>query len=82
MGVPLMIVGGGGHWLPRAGAWMNTVKGVFGFGLLGVALAAGMLPGSVPWLVGGIIGRGQRLPWRTELFPNKPVSALHRSLAS
>jgi thiol:disulfide interchange protein DsbD len=39
MGVPLMVVGGtGGHWLPRAGAWMNGVKAVFGVLLLGVAI--------------------------------------------
>ncbi|MEM9622570.1 MAG: protein-disulfide reductase DsbD [Pseudomonadota bacterium] len=39
MGVPLMIVGGsGGHWLPRAGAWMNGVKAVFGVMLLAVAI--------------------------------------------
>ncbi len=39
MGLPLMIVGGsGGHWLPRAGAWMNGVKAVFGVLLLGVAI--------------------------------------------
>ena len=39
MGVPLMVVGAsGGHWLPRAGAWMNTVKAVFGVLLLAVAV--------------------------------------------
>lgn len=39
MGVPLLIVGAsGGHWLPRAGAWMNSVKAVFGVLLLGVAI--------------------------------------------
>jgi thiol:disulfide interchange protein DsbD len=61
MGVPLMVVGGsGGHWLPRAGIWMDTVKGVFGFGLLGVAiwLVERLVPGSVAlmlwavWLIG------------------------------
>lgn len=39
MGVPLLLVGGsGGHWLPRAGEWMNGVKAVFGVLLLGVAV--------------------------------------------
>ena len=39
MGVPLLIVGAsGGHWLPRAGAWMNGVKAVFGVLLLAVAV--------------------------------------------
>ena len=39
MGVPLMIVGGtGGHWLPRAGGWMDLVKAAFGVGLLAVAI--------------------------------------------
>lgn len=39
MGVPLLIIGAsGGHLLPRAGAWMNSVKAVFGVGLLAVAV--------------------------------------------
>ena len=39
MGLPLLIIGSsGGHLLPRAGAWMNAVKAVFGVGLLAVAL--------------------------------------------
>jgi thiol:disulfide interchange protein DsbD len=39
MGVPLMVVGvGGGTLLPRAGAWMNAVKAVFGVLLLGVSV--------------------------------------------
>ncbi|MDZ7668777.1 MAG: protein-disulfide reductase DsbD [Gammaproteobacteria bacterium] len=39
MGVPLLLIGAsGGHLLPRAGAWMNAVKAVFGVGLLAVAV--------------------------------------------
>ena len=39
MGLPLLVVGaGGGHFLPRAGAWMDVVKAVFGVLLLGVAV--------------------------------------------
>ncbi|HET6591503.1 MAG TPA: protein-disulfide reductase DsbD [Xanthomonadales bacterium] len=39
MGTPLILLGAsGGHLLPRAGAWMNAVKAVFGVGLLAVAI--------------------------------------------
>ncbi|MGA1371914.1 MAG: protein-disulfide reductase DsbD [Pseudomonadales bacterium] len=39
MGVPLIVVGAsGGHFLPRSGPWMDTVKAVFGVGLLAVAI--------------------------------------------
>ncbi|GLP95760.1 thiol:disulfide interchange protein DsbD [Paraferrimonas sedimenticola] len=39
MGVPLLIMGTtGGKLLPRAGAWMNVIKTVFGFLLIAVAI--------------------------------------------
>lgn len=39
MGVPLLLVGTlGAKLLPRPGAWMNRVKGLFGFILLGTAI--------------------------------------------
>ena len=39
MGVPLIVAGvSAGKLLPRAGAWMNTVKAVFGVMLLGVGI--------------------------------------------
>lgn len=39
MGIPLLLVGtGAGRFVPKAGAWMNAVKGVFGVMLLAVAL--------------------------------------------
>ncbi len=39
MGVPLLVIGASGaHLLPRAGAWMDNVKAVFGVLLLGVAV--------------------------------------------
>lgn len=39
MGVPLLLlVTLGNRYLPRPGAWMNRVKGVFGFVFLGMAL--------------------------------------------
>lgn len=50
MGVPLLLLGtSAGKLLPRAGAWMNTVKAVFGVLLLAVALwlADRIMPG---WL--------------------------------
>jgi len=54
MGVPLLIIGTlGGKWLPRAGAWMDTVKAVFGVALLGVAIwmLERILPGPVVLLL-------------------------------
>ena len=48
MGVPLLLLGtSAGKLLPRAGAWMNVVKAVFGVLLLAVALwmADRILPG-------------------------------------
>ncbi len=48
MGVPLLLLGtSAGKLLPRAGAWMDTVKAVFGVLLLAVALwmADRILPG-------------------------------------
>ena len=39
MGVPLLIIGASaGHWLPRAGHWMERIKTLFGVLLLAVAL--------------------------------------------
>jgi len=39
MGFPLLIVGtSAGRLLPKAGAWMNTIKAGFGVGLLAVAI--------------------------------------------
>jgi thiol:disulfide interchange protein DsbD len=47
MGAPLLIVGSSaGRWMPRAGAWMDSVKRLFG--ALMLALAAWMLSRVVP----------------------------------
>jgi thioredoxin:protein disulfide reductase len=47
MGAPLLVVGSSaGRWLPRAGAWMDSIKRLFG--ALMLALAAWMLDRIVP----------------------------------
>jgi thiol:disulfide interchange protein DsbD len=49
MGVPLLIIGAsGGHLLPRAGAWMDAVKAIFGVLLLAVSI----------WLLDRVIAAG------------------------
>ena len=40
MGIPLIVLGAtGGKFLPKAGAWMDAVKGFFGVGLFAVAIS-------------------------------------------
>jgi len=54
MGVPLLLIGtSGGKILPRAGAWMDNVKGVFGVLLLAVAIwmLSRILPGQITMLL-------------------------------
>ena len=58
MGVPLIIIGtSAGKLLPRAGAWMDAVKAVFGIGLLGMAIwfLERILPGGVIMALWGIL---------------------------
>lgn len=50
MGIPLLIIGvSEGRLLPKAGAWMESVKALFGFIMLGLALyiTSHLMPGPV-----------------------------------
>ena len=54
MGLPLLALGASaGKLLPKAGVWMNSVKAVFGVGMLAVAvwLLSRILPGAVTMLL-------------------------------
>lgn len=52
MGVPLILIAvGGGKFLPRAGAWMERIKSVFGVLLLAIAI----------WLVARIVSETAQL---------------------
>jgi len=58
MGVPLLVVGASaGFLLPRVGGWMNTVKGAFGFVMLGIAiwLMERVLPGSLTLVLWSVL---------------------------
>ena len=61
MGVPLLLIGSSGaQLLPRAGAWMNNVKAVFGVLLLGVAvwLLERVIPAQATLLLWAILAIG------------------------
>lgn len=61
MGVPLLLIAVFGNaLLPRSGPWLNTVKQLFGFGLLGVAiwLLERVLPGSVSLALWAVLAAG------------------------
>ena len=58
MGAPLLAIGtSAGKFLPKAGAWMDTVKGIFGVLLLGLAiwLLDRILPASIILLMSGAL---------------------------
>ncbi|RUO25545.1 thiol:disulfide interchange protein [Aliidiomarina minuta] len=66
MGVPLLIVGTlGGQFLPKPGSWMNRIKAVFGFILLGTAVwfIERIVPGHIALTLwaGLILGLGTTL---------------------
>ena len=61
MGVPLIVFGvSAGKFVPRAGAWMDAVKAVFGVGLLALAIwmLERILPGAVIMLLWGALAIG------------------------
>jgi thiol:disulfide interchange protein DsbD len=61
MGVPLILFGvSAGKFVPRAGAWMNAVKAVFGVGLLALAIwmLERILPGPAVMLLWGALAIG------------------------
>jgi thiol:disulfide interchange protein DsbD len=61
MGVPLILFGvSAGKLIPRAGAWMNVVKAVFGVGLLALAIwmLERILHGPVILLLWGLLAIG------------------------
>jgi thioredoxin:protein disulfide reductase len=83
MGVPLLVVGASaGRLLPKAGPWMDTVKGVFGVMFLGVAVwlldrvvppratlaAWGLVAFALAWVVTSVgLKGGRRTPARFAL---------------
>ncbi|MBW7930959.1 MAG: protein-disulfide reductase DsbD [Gammaproteobacteria bacterium] len=60
MGLPLLAIGASaGKLLPKAGAWMNTVKGAFGFMMLGLAI----------WMLGRLLPAGLTMAlWAVLIF--------------
>jgi thiol:disulfide interchange protein DsbD len=61
MGVPLILFGvSAGKLVPRAGAWMEVVKAVFGVGLLALAIwmLERILPGAVIMMLWGMLAIG------------------------
>lgn len=76
MGVPLLLVAlFGNALLPRSGPWLNSVKNLFGFGLLGVAiwLLERVLPGPASLALWAALAAG--LAVQLGLFDRSPRQA-------
>lgn len=91
MSVPLLLIGASaGALLPRAGAWMNEVKRIFGLLLLGVALwtLQSVLPASLALALWGALlitaavllvsysSRGHRAAWSKSLWRRAVAAVL------
>lgn len=79
MGLPLLLVAVFGNaLLPRSGAWLNSVKQVFGFGLLGVAiwLLERLLPGPASLALWSALAAG--IAVQLGLFERGPRGAIGR----
>ncbi|MBK6725805.1 MAG: protein-disulfide reductase DsbD [Xanthomonadales bacterium] len=77
MGLPLLAFGtGAGHWMPRAGRWMELVKVAFGVAFLWLAiwmLERILAPGWVMFLAGILlVGKGVHLH-ALERLPENPT---------
>jgi thiol:disulfide interchange protein DsbD len=80
MGVPLLLVGASaGKLLPRAGAWMDTVKNLFGVLFLGVAawMLARIVPGwlsMIIWAVPALVLAWVLLKARAKTAPGRNLA--------
>jgi thiol:disulfide interchange protein DsbD len=80
MGTPLLLVGASaGKLLPRAGAWMDTVKNLFG--VLFLAVAAWMLSRIVPGWLSMIFWAVPALVLAWVFFRSKPKTSGGRTLS-
>lgn len=76
MGLPLLLVAlFGNAFIPRSGPWLNSVKNLFGFGLLGVAvwLLERILPGPISLALWATLAAG--LAVQLGLFDRSPRRA-------
>ncbi len=82
MGVPLLLVGASaGTLLPKAGAWMDAIKSLFGVMFLGLAiyLLSSLLPGSLTMLLWAVLAiiSGYWI-FSLQLKPGQPAPATWR----
>jgi thiol:disulfide interchange protein DsbD len=80
MGLPLILFGvSAGRLIPRAGAWMNAVKAVFGVGLLALAvwMLERILPGPAIMLLWGVLAIGAGMYLRPFDSPSRETPGWH-----